>query len=164
MNNDQRRYLTVPEAADYVRSTPGSIRFKLSKGTLPYLKLGRRTLLDINDLDAIIHGVTAPARPTDTTPESWPICLSRGAIWNVRDTLPIRSKASCYVVFLELLLRTMYGRTGAVIVSERRLAGELGLGHQQIRTALRHLKSQGIITQQKSTISIVDLPTYIGRT
>ena len=51
---NQRRYLTIPEAADYIRSTPGSIRVKLSKGTLPYLKLGRRTLLEREALDSML--------------------------------------------------------------------------------------------------------------
>ncbi len=47
-------YLTVPEAAEYLRSTPGSIRFKIHAGQLPYLKLGRRTLLERAALDALL--------------------------------------------------------------------------------------------------------------
>ncbi len=51
--NPEPRYLTVPEAAQYMRTTEGTLRQWLSKGThgIPFIKMGRRVLLDVRDLD-----------------------------------------------------------------------------------------------------------------
>ena len=50
----EHRYLTVPEAAQYMRTTEGTLRQWISKGDrdIPFIKLGRRVLLDIHDIDA----------------------------------------------------------------------------------------------------------------
>lgn len=49
----EHRYLTVREAASYLRTTEGTLRQWLSKGThgIPYIKMGRRVLLDVLAID-----------------------------------------------------------------------------------------------------------------
>ena len=45
------RYLDVAELAEYVHSTVGSVRVKVSKREIPYIKLGTRVLFDREQID-----------------------------------------------------------------------------------------------------------------
>lgn len=50
-----KRLYTVPECATYIGKTPGMIYQLVSERTIPFVKIGRSTLFDINDLDAFIE-------------------------------------------------------------------------------------------------------------
>ena len=52
-NNGHPRLLTLPAAAEYLSCTVWALRSRIWEGTLPFVKLGRRHLLDIADLDAL---------------------------------------------------------------------------------------------------------------
>jgi excisionase family DNA binding protein len=49
------RLLTIPDAAFYLGVSHWTLRDLIWAGTLPYLKLGRRHMLDKHDLDAWIE-------------------------------------------------------------------------------------------------------------
>ena len=49
-----KRLYTVPEAACYLGRTVDGLREMLYAGKLPFIKDGRRVLLDVNDMDAYI--------------------------------------------------------------------------------------------------------------
>jgi excisionase family DNA binding protein len=49
-----KRLLSVEEAAGYLGISEWSIRQRIWNGTLPVVQLGRRTLLDRQDLDQFI--------------------------------------------------------------------------------------------------------------
>jgi excisionase family DNA binding protein len=51
----QARGVTVLEAASYLSTTVPAIRRLISKGELPYLKLGKRFIIDRLDLDKFIE-------------------------------------------------------------------------------------------------------------
>ena len=53
----QARLLTVAEAARYLGTTVWAIRCLLWDGTLPQVRLGRRHLVDIRDLDGLIESL-----------------------------------------------------------------------------------------------------------
>jgi excisionase family DNA binding protein len=46
------RYLTVPEAAEYLGMTPNAVRMMVQKRDIPHIRVGRRVRFDIRDLDA----------------------------------------------------------------------------------------------------------------
>jgi excisionase family DNA binding protein len=48
---EQRRYLDVAELAEYIRSTPASVRQLVHRKQLPYLKRGTRLLFDREVID-----------------------------------------------------------------------------------------------------------------
>ncbi len=48
------RLLRIPEAAHYLSATPWFIRSKLWAGEIPFLRLGKRFLIDRADLDSFI--------------------------------------------------------------------------------------------------------------
>jgi len=50
-----KRLYTVPEGAFYLGRTVDGFREMLYAGKLPYIKDGRRVLLDVKDLDAYIE-------------------------------------------------------------------------------------------------------------
>jgi len=50
-----KRLYSVPEAACYLGRTVDGLREMLWAGKLPYIKDGRRVLLDLKDLDAYIE-------------------------------------------------------------------------------------------------------------
>ena len=50
-----KRLYTVPEAAYYVARSVDGFREMLWAGKLPYVKDGRRVLIDVKDLDAYIE-------------------------------------------------------------------------------------------------------------
>lgn len=54
-----RRLVGINILADYIDSTPGSIRVQMCKGTLPfpYLKHGRKLLFDLEDVDSWIESL-----------------------------------------------------------------------------------------------------------
>ena len=58
-----KRLLTVPECATYIGSTPLNIYQMVSKGQIPYVKIGRSTRFDLRELDTWIdrlkHGRTS---------------------------------------------------------------------------------------------------------
>lgn len=51
----QRRYLNVQEAAEYLRSTVGSLYNKVHRRQITFVKDGRRVLFDIHDLHAYME-------------------------------------------------------------------------------------------------------------
>jgi len=48
----QNRYLDIKEAAEYIRSAVGTLYNKVHRREIPFVKLGRRVLFDVHDLDA----------------------------------------------------------------------------------------------------------------
>lgn len=48
----ERRWMTVPQAAEYLSVSVRTIRNAIYDGKLPRAKLGRRFILDVRDLDA----------------------------------------------------------------------------------------------------------------
>lgn len=50
-----KRLYSVPEAACYLGRTVDGLREMLYAGKLPYVKDGRRVLLDVKDMDAYIE-------------------------------------------------------------------------------------------------------------
>lgn len=50
-----KRLYTVPEAAHYLGRTVDGLREMLYVGKLPYVKDGRRVLLDIQDMDRYVE-------------------------------------------------------------------------------------------------------------
>lgn len=48
------RLLTIPAAASYLSATTWAIRCLIWEGALPYVRLGRRHLVDRADLDALV--------------------------------------------------------------------------------------------------------------
>jgi excisionase family DNA binding protein len=56
MNNRvKKRLYNVDEAAEYLGRSVWSIRELMYKGTLPYVKVGKRVSFDIHDLDKFIE-------------------------------------------------------------------------------------------------------------
>lgn len=53
-NSTERRLLTIQAAAEYLSTTPWAIRSLLWGREVPFLRLGKRFLLDVRDLDAWI--------------------------------------------------------------------------------------------------------------
>lgn len=49
---DPRRYMNVEQIAWYLDSTPGSIRVKVWRREIPFLKCGRRVLFDREAIDS----------------------------------------------------------------------------------------------------------------
>lgn len=50
-----KRLYSVPEAGQYLGRTVWAIREMIYAGKIPYIKDGRRTLLDIRDMDTWIE-------------------------------------------------------------------------------------------------------------
>ncbi|MGA2109444.1 MAG: helix-turn-helix domain-containing protein [Syntrophorhabdales bacterium] len=50
-----KRLYTVPEAACYLGRTVDGLREMLYAGKLPYIKDGRRVLLDVKDMDEYVE-------------------------------------------------------------------------------------------------------------
>ena len=56
MNNRlKKRLYNIDEAGEYLGRSVWSVRELMYKGTLPYVKVGRRVSFDINDLDRLIE-------------------------------------------------------------------------------------------------------------
>ncbi len=51
----EKRLLTLPEAAEYLSTTVWAVRCLVWDGHLPRLRLGRRYLVDVQDLDALVR-------------------------------------------------------------------------------------------------------------
>lgn len=60
-NACQRRWLSIPEAADYGRCSRASIYARAKAGDLTIKKLGGRSIIDRHEIDALIEGSAAPA-------------------------------------------------------------------------------------------------------
>ncbi|MGO3370930.1 helix-turn-helix domain-containing protein [Microbacterium gubbeenense] len=56
-----RRLLTREEIADYLNATPRTVRAIIERREVPTVKIGRRVLVDVRDLDAYILANTRPA-------------------------------------------------------------------------------------------------------
>ena len=52
-----KRLVSVNTLAEYIDSTPGSVRVQMSKGILPFpsIKFGRKVLFDLEDVDRWIE-------------------------------------------------------------------------------------------------------------
>lgn len=61
-------FLTVPEAATYLRASRQRIYDLLSSRAVPKVKDGSRVLLRRDDLDAYLSGRPLPSRDTSVTP------------------------------------------------------------------------------------------------
>lgn len=59
--DEARRYLDVQEVADYIHSTPLTIRVKTSRREIPHIKCGRRVLYDRVMIDAWLAARQVPA-------------------------------------------------------------------------------------------------------
>jgi excisionase family DNA binding protein len=57
------RLLNNDQAADILNISPYSLRGKVSRREIPFIKVGRRTLFDPEDLRAYIDARKVPARP-----------------------------------------------------------------------------------------------------
>ena len=55
----EKRMLSIPEAAEYIGRSPGTLRNEISQGALPFqfVKMGRRVLIDRRDLDKWLDGL-----------------------------------------------------------------------------------------------------------
>lgn len=55
----EKRLIGVEDLATYIGSTPGTIRQKMYNNKLPfpYVKFGKRTLFDLDEVDAWIDGM-----------------------------------------------------------------------------------------------------------
>ncbi len=56
-----RKMITVPEAAEYLRASPKTIWTWIYERKLPSYRLGRSVRLRVSDLDAFIEAGTTPA-------------------------------------------------------------------------------------------------------
>ncbi len=52
-----KRLLTIPEAAAYLSTTVWATRCLIWDGRLPRVRLGRRYLLDVRDLDELVEAM-----------------------------------------------------------------------------------------------------------
>ena len=52
----ESRLLGIPQAAIYLGSTVWAIRSLIWENQIPYVKIGKRLLLDRSDLDAFVDG------------------------------------------------------------------------------------------------------------
>ncbi len=55
MMEKNQRLLSVGEAARYLGTTVWAVRCLIWDGTLPHVRLGRRYLLDVRDLDRLVE-------------------------------------------------------------------------------------------------------------
>jgi excisionase family DNA binding protein len=53
-DKDCQRLLTIEQAGQYVALGRWRVRSLIYSGQLPYVRLGRRILIDLKDLDALI--------------------------------------------------------------------------------------------------------------
>jgi len=56
------RYLDVPSAAIYLSMTEASLKYKIKKRMLPFIKIGKTVRLDTVALDKRMAGYTIPAK------------------------------------------------------------------------------------------------------
>ena len=54
---NNKRLLTLPQAAAFLSTTVWSIRSLIWDGKLPFVRLGRRFLLDVRDLDELVDSL-----------------------------------------------------------------------------------------------------------
>lgn len=57
------RLLNNDQAADILNISPHSLRGKVSRREIPFIKVGRRTLFDRADLEAYVEARKVPVRP-----------------------------------------------------------------------------------------------------
>ncbi|MBF0536421.1 MAG: helix-turn-helix domain-containing protein [Nitrospirae bacterium] len=55
MRNDNTRLLSIIEAAQYLGISKWKLMALYQKGDFPYIKIGRRILIDVNDLNSWIE-------------------------------------------------------------------------------------------------------------
>ena len=55
------RYRTAEEIALHIRSTTGSVRVATSQQKIPHIKVGRRVLYDVEEIDRWLAGMRVPA-------------------------------------------------------------------------------------------------------
>jgi excisionase family DNA binding protein len=60
-DSDTKDFLTIPEAADFLRLRPSTIRAWILQRRIPYLKLGGRVCLRRVDLEALVERSLVPA-------------------------------------------------------------------------------------------------------
>ena len=57
MNEDAIRLFPIPRAAEYLSTTTHAVRRLLWNKRIPYLRLGKRILIDKIDLDAFVESM-----------------------------------------------------------------------------------------------------------
>jgi len=62
MQDDAVRLFPIPRAAEYLSTTTHAVRRLLWNKQMPYLRLGKKILIDKIDLDAWVDGQKAVAR------------------------------------------------------------------------------------------------------
>lgn len=55
--------LNNQQAAEFLNISPHSLRGYVSRGMVPYVKIGRRTLFDLADLRAYVQSRKVAAKP-----------------------------------------------------------------------------------------------------
>ncbi len=55
----EKRFLTISEVAELLRSTPGSIRAQCCRRKIPFVKVGRKVLFDVREIEQWIRRVPA---------------------------------------------------------------------------------------------------------
>jgi len=53
-HEERRRWLTIPQTADYLGCSVGAVRGRVERGTIPVKRNGSRVLIDREALDALI--------------------------------------------------------------------------------------------------------------
>lgn len=64
MDSNAERLMTVEEAAEYLRLAEGTIKNRVSDGTIPYLKAGGLVRFRRSELDAWMESHREPANTT----------------------------------------------------------------------------------------------------
>lgn len=54
---NNKRLLTLTEAAAFLSTTVWSVRSLIWDGRLPFVRLGRRFLVDVRDLDTLVENL-----------------------------------------------------------------------------------------------------------
>lgn len=62
-----RRLISVQEAADYIGLSPDTVYTMVSQKRIPFVKVGRRTMLDVGLLDDWLKEHTVMPMPSRTT-------------------------------------------------------------------------------------------------
>ena len=58
-SSTRHRLLSLPEAAEYLALSPWTVRDLAGKGRLPVVRITRKLLFDLKDLDALIDSEKA---------------------------------------------------------------------------------------------------------
>ncbi len=57
IDTSKKRLLSVYDAGEYLSVSHWTVRELINKGSLPYVRIGRRLLVDVRELDRFIEGL-----------------------------------------------------------------------------------------------------------